>query len=125
MIFHRGQRGQTGNGKAPGPQPHLVALRVHETRRHVRPIAARQLAVTNLITPFGRTCQLQLRRSLGVGVPTSTRSASRLLQRQHHLRAWSAAYSITSSALNRSFGGISKVSAFAVLRFITNSNLVA
>ena len=36
----------------------------------------------------------------------------------------SAAYSITSSALARSDGGTVRPSALAVLRFMTNSNLV-
>jgi hypothetical protein len=38
MISRRDQRGQTRNGKMRGPQPCLLALRVHKTRRHARPI---------------------------------------------------------------------------------------
>ena len=37
MISGRDQRRQTRNGKMRGPQPCLLALRVHKTRPHARP----------------------------------------------------------------------------------------
>src|SRR6478672_5186616 len=42
------------------PQPGLLALRIHKTRRHARPICSglRQLALRRHIAPFGRTCEL-------------------------------------------------------------------
>jgi hypothetical protein len=36
MISDRDQRGQTRNSKMREPQPCLLALRVHKTRRHAR-----------------------------------------------------------------------------------------
>ncbi len=38
MISRRDQHRQTRNGKIRGPQPCLLGLRVHKTKRHARPI---------------------------------------------------------------------------------------
>ena len=40
MISSRDQRGQTRSGKIRGPQPCLLALRIHKTRPHARPICS-------------------------------------------------------------------------------------
>src|SRR5258705_6780880 len=61
-----------------GPQPCLLALRVHKTRRHARPIwsGLRRLALRRPITPFGRTCQL-----VTDVAPPETSGVTRLLRK--------------------------------------------
>jgi hypothetical protein len=56
--------------------------------------------------------------------PLQLRDQRRFLGIVEFGRCWHRPYSITSSATESSVGGTAKPSAFAVLRLITNSNLV-